>query len=120
LFSNIAGGEVLRTDLLTNLPPNLFVNDDFAASDHLPVLMIFNNPFNNPFRLLSIARSNRSVTLNWESQNNRTFSVESSPDLVSWTALATNLLATTTNSPFVFTTDSIADPVKFFRINRVP
>jgi endonuclease/exonuclease/phosphatase family metal-dependent hydrolase len=120
LFSNIAGSEVFRTDLLTNLPPNLFSNDDKTASDHLPVLMVFKNPFNTPFRLLSIARRNQSVTLNWESQNNRTFSVESSPDLVSWTALATNLLATTTNSPFVFATDNIAGPIKFFRIYRVP
>lgn len=120
LFSNIAGGEVFRTDLLTNLPPNLFSNDDKIASDHLPVLMVFNNPFDTPFKLLSIARSNQAVTLNWESQNNRNFRVESSTDLISWTALATNLLATTTNSPFIFTTDSIAGPVGFFRIFRAP
>ena len=28
LFSNLAGSEVFRTDLLTNFPPNLFSNDD--------------------------------------------------------------------------------------------
>ena len=56
LFSNLVGGEVFRTDLLTNLPSNLFSNDDKTASDHLPVVMIFNNPFDTPFRLLSVAR----------------------------------------------------------------
>ena len=50
LFSNLAGSGVFRTNLLTNLPPNLFSNDDKIASDHLPVLMVFNNPFNTPFR----------------------------------------------------------------------
>ena len=57
LFSNIAGSEVFRTDLLTNFPPNLFSNDDMTASDHLPVLMVFKNPFDTPFKLLSIART---------------------------------------------------------------
>ena len=120
LFSNIAGSEVFRTDLLTNLPPNLFSNDDKTASDHLPVLMVFYNPFDTPFKLLSIARSNQDVTLNWESQNNRTFDIEASSNLVAWIPFATNLATSTTNSPFVFTTGNVGDAVKFFRIHRVP
>jgi endonuclease/exonuclease/phosphatase family metal-dependent hydrolase len=120
LFSNIAGSEVFRTDLLTNLPPNLFSNDDMTASDHLPVLMVFKNPFDTPFKLLSIARTNQSLALNWESQNNRVFDIEASPDLFSWTPFATNLAATTTNASFIFTTNNVGDPIKFFRIYRVP
>jgi endonuclease/exonuclease/phosphatase family metal-dependent hydrolase len=120
LFSNLAGGEVFRTDLLTTFPPNLFSNDDKIASDHLPVLIVFANPFDTPFKLLSIARSNQAVTLEWESQNNRTFNIEASTDLFSWTPFATNLSATTTNSPFVFTSNNVGDAIKFFRIHRVP
>jgi hypothetical protein len=120
LFSNIAGSDVFRTDLLTPLPPNLNGNDDKVASDHLPVLMVFNNPFDTPFKLLSIARTNQNVTLQWESQNNRVFNIEASPDLFSWLPFATNILTATTNSPFVFTTNNIGDPVKFFRIRRAP
>ncbi len=120
LFSNIAGGEVFRTDLLTNFPPNLFSNDDKIASDHLPVLIILNNPFDTPFKLLAIARANQGLTLQWESQNNRTFDIEASPDLVAWTPFATNLLTTNNNSPFNFTTNNVTDPVRFFRIFRVP
>jgi len=120
LFSNIAGCEVFRTDLLTNFPPDLFSNDDKIASDHLPVLMVFNNPFDTPFQLLSITRTNQDVTLKWESQNNRNYGVEASSNLAAWTPLATNLLSTTTNSPFVFTTSNVADNIKFFRIRRAP
>jgi endonuclease/exonuclease/phosphatase family metal-dependent hydrolase len=120
LVSNIAGGEVFRTDLLTDFPPNLFSNDDIIASDHLPVLMVFNNPFNTPFKMLSIARTNQSVTLQWESQNNRTYNIEASSNLVSWLPFATNLPVATTSSPFVFNSSNVADPVKFFRIYRTP
>ncbi len=120
LASNIIGGQVFRTDLLTNLPPNLFANDDKDASDHLPVLLTFANPFNTPFKLLAVARTNQSVTLQWESQKNRTFRIEASTNLVTWFAFTTNLLTTTTNSPYVFTTNNVNDRIKFFRIYRVP
>jgi hypothetical protein len=82
--------------------------------------MTFVNPFDTPFRLLSIARTNQNVTLNWESQNNRTFNIETSSNLSAWTPFVSNLLTTTTNSPYVFTTNNIADKIKFFRIYRVP
>jgi len=120
MFSNIVGGEIFRTDLLSNRPPNLFSNDDATASDHLPVLMTFANPFNTPFRLLGIARTNQSLTLKWESQNNRSYRIESSSNLFSWTAFATNLTTSTTNSPFAFATNNVSDTIKFFRIYRVP
>jgi endonuclease/exonuclease/phosphatase family metal-dependent hydrolase len=119
LFSNIVGSEVFRTDLLNPLPPNLNANDDKIASDHLPVLMVFNNPFDAPFKLLSIAQTNQSVTLQWESQNNRSYNVETSTDLFSWMPFATNIATTTTNSPFIFTTN-VSDPVEFFRVYRAP
>jgi endonuclease/exonuclease/phosphatase family metal-dependent hydrolase len=108
LFANIAGGEVFRTDLLTNFPSNLFSNDDRTASDHLPVLMVFNNPFDTPFKMLFIACSNQAVTLSWESQLNRTFDIEASTDLTTWTPFATNILATTDAPSFIFTTNHVS------------
>jgi len=120
LFSNLAGSEVFRTDLLTNFTAELNSNDDQIASDHLPVLMIFHNPFDTPFKLLSIARINQVVTLQWESQINRNFSLETSTDLFSWTPLATNITATTTSSPLVFTHSNAADEKQFFRVYRTP
>ena len=74
LFSNIVSSQVFRTDLLTPLPPNLFSYDDNTASDHLPVFMVFANPFNPPFRLLSLGLTNQFVSLKWESASNRAIS----------------------------------------------
>jgi endonuclease/exonuclease/phosphatase family metal-dependent hydrolase len=120
LFSNMAGGEVFRTDLLTNLPPALNGNDDRVASDHLPVLMVFNNPFDTPFKLLSITRTNQDVMLQWESQINRSYNLETSTDLFSWTPLATNITTVMTNSPLVFTGSNVAGERRFFRVHRTP
>lgn len=113
LFSNIVGSEVFRTDLLTNLPPNLFANDDQVASDHLPVLMAFANPFTQPFRLTSIARSSPAVQLAWQAVPAGAYRVEASTNLLDWTALATNLV--TTNYSGVFATNT-PEAWKFFRV----
>jgi endonuclease/exonuclease/phosphatase family metal-dependent hydrolase len=117
LFSNIVSSQVFRTDLLTPLPPNLFSYDDTTASDHLPVFMVFANPFNPPFRLLAIGRTNQIVSLQWESASNRSYNIEVSSNLTAWTPLVTNLTAT--GASFTFTTN-VPDSVKFFRIYRAP
>lgn len=117
LFSNVTGSQVFRTDLLTNFPPNLFSNDDKTASDHLPVLLTFANPFDTPFQLLSLDTTNHTVTLKWESQNHRMFNIEVSSNLTTWTPFVTNLATTANNS--VFTTNYDGAPA-FFRVYRVP
>jgi endonuclease/exonuclease/phosphatase family metal-dependent hydrolase len=117
LFSNIVSSQVFRTDLLYPVPSNLYSNDDKTASDHLPVMMTFANPFNTPFRLLSCDRTNQTVTLKWESQNNRVFNIEASTNLTTWTPFATKI-ATTTDT-FSFTTN-LTDSAKFFRVYRAP
>ena len=119
LFSNIVSSQVFRTDLLYPVPSNLYSNDDATASDHLPVLMTFANPFNTPFRLLSFDVTNQTVSLKWESQNNRVFNIESSTDFIVWTPFVTNLAATTANPTLTFTTNYTGGPA-FFRIYRAP
>ncbi len=116
LFSNIVGGQVFRTDLLHPVPPNLYSNDDKIASDHLPVLMVFANPYNAPFRLLSIGVTNQVVSLTWETSSNRCYDVEISADLVTWTPLTTNLVAT--GAGLTFSTNAPDDGARFFRIYR--
>ena len=117
LSSNIVSSQVFRTDLLSPLPPNLFSYDDNTASDHLPVFMVFGNPFGSPFRLLAIGRTNQIVSLQWESASNRSYNIEVSSNLTAWTPLTTNLIAT--NASFTFTTN-LPDSAKFFRIYRAP
>ena len=116
LSSNIVSSQVFRTDLLSPLPPNLY-SDDENASDHLPVFMVFANPFNTPFRLLTIGMTNQIVSLQWESASNRSYNIEVSSNLTAWTPLVTNLTAT--NADCTFTTN-VPGNAKFFRVYRAP
>jgi endonuclease/exonuclease/phosphatase family metal-dependent hydrolase len=116
LFSNIVSSQVFRTDLLSPLPPNLY-SDDENASDHLPVFMVFGNPFNTPFRLLTIGMTNQIVSLQWESASNRSYNIEVSSNLTVWMPLATNLTATGANFTFI---TNVPGDVQFFRVQRAP
>jgi endonuclease/exonuclease/phosphatase family metal-dependent hydrolase len=117
LGSNIVRSQVFRTDMLTPLPANLYSNDDKIASDHLPVFMVFANPFNVPFRLLSLEMTNQTVLLTWESQSNRSYDVEVSSNLVTWTPLAAHLVATGAQAAF---STNEPDAAGFFRVYRAP
>lgn len=117
LWSNYAGSLVFRTDLLTNPPAPLLTNDSRTASDHLPVMMWFANPYAVPFRLLSLEASGGAVALRWESISNRVYGVEASTNFTSWSTLASNLTATGTNT--TFTTNSVPSQ-RFFRVFRLP
>ena len=117
LFSNIASSQVFRTDVLNPTPLGLLSLDDKTASDHLPVLMVFHNPYDTPYRLTSITASNQLVRLTWQATPGRQYLVESSSNLLSWTALSTNLTATATNASF---STSPAGGAQFFRVYRVP
>lgn len=117
LFSNIVSGQVFRTDLLNPPLSNLYSNDDRIASDHLPVFMVFANPFNVPFRMLSVGITNQMVSLIWESQSNRSYNIEVSSNLTTWNLLASNLVATGANCTFQTNT---SDASRFFRVYRDP
>lgn len=117
LYSNIKTSQVFRTDKLTPLPPGLNSDDSQTASDHYPVLMVFNNPYDQPFKLLSITRTNPTVTLKWESVFGQPYRVESSTNLTTWTPQANNLVATGTNLTY---STNLSSPQRFFRIYRTP
>jgi endonuclease/exonuclease/phosphatase family metal-dependent hydrolase len=117
LFSNISSSQVFRTDLLTNTPPPLLANDDKTASDHLPVLMVFSNPYNKPFDLTSISRTNQNVTLEWQSVLGQPYRVEASSNLTAWAVFSSNITATGSTSSF---STNVPDALKFFRVYRFP
>ena len=117
LFANIASSQVFRSDLLPSPPLPLLATDSETASDHVPVVMVFNNPYDKPFQLLSFTRSNLIVTLNWQSVPGQPYRVESSTNLSAWSILASNLVATGTT--FTYATN-LNDTVRFFRVYRVP
>jgi endonuclease/exonuclease/phosphatase family metal-dependent hydrolase len=115
LFSNIAGSQVFRTDLLAPTPPGIEPFDSRTASDHLPVLMLFHNPYDREFPITSVTRHEEQLTLEWRSTVGRQYLVETSSNLVQWTTLTTIMTAQGTN--FIWSTD-IAEPQSFFRVRR--
>ncbi len=117
LFANIASSQLFRSDLLPSPTPPLLATDSETASDHIPVLMTFNNPYDKPFKLLSFTRSNLTVTLNWQSVPGQPYRVESSTNLTTWSALANNLVATGTT--FTYATN-LNDAMRYFRVYRIP
>jgi endonuclease/exonuclease/phosphatase family metal-dependent hydrolase len=117
LFSNIISGEIFRTDLLEPVPSNLQSDDSETASDHLPVLMTFSNPYNTPFSIIDVSRAGELLNLKWQSVAGRIYAVETSTNLIDWTVLASNLIAAGTNISF---STNIADSAGFFQIKRNP
>lgn len=117
LFSNVVRGEVFRTDLLTNPPPPLLGSDSATASDHLPVLMTFANPYAQPFRMLGVTRSNVTVTLSWQAVPGQSYRVEAASDLADWMTLAVSIMAT--NETFLYRTN-LPGGERYFRVGRVP
>jgi endonuclease/exonuclease/phosphatase family metal-dependent hydrolase len=117
LFSNISASQVFRTDLLDPRPPTLLSNDSRTASDHLPVLVVFNNPYDTPFRITTITASNQHLRLTWQTRPGREYRIETSANPPAWTAVSTNLLAATTN--LSWSTNS-NQPRRLFRVRRLP
>ena len=86
------------------------------ASDHLPVLIVFNNPFTYPFSVTSIQASNNSLSIIWESVPGQSYRVEASSTFASWEPVADHLLAT--NSILTWTSNLSGSPI-FFRVKRI-
>jgi hypothetical protein len=103
--------------LFANPPPPLLASDDQTASDHLPVVMYFNNPYNLPFGILALGITNQDLTLVWESSPGRTYRVEASADLTGWFILASNVTATGTNCSFG---TNVGEALSFYRVVRAP
>ena len=116
MFSNILSSEVFRTDLLNPLPPNLYSNDDKTASDHLPVLMVFANPFIQPYAINRLTRNGNGTIIQWSSVPGQSYQVESALNLPAWTPLSSNLTATGFNLTL---TTNLTSPARFFRVKRV-
>lgn len=116
LYSNIVASQVFRTDLLPPpLPLNLNSNDNIVASDHLPVVMVFNYP--DPPLLAALSVSNQFVVLQWPALVGRKFIVQASSNLTTWTLAASNVTATSTQPTW---TAAPTNAASFYRVARVP
>jgi endonuclease/exonuclease/phosphatase family metal-dependent hydrolase len=117
LFSNLATSQIFRTDRLTPLPSNLTSNDSRIASDHLPVVVSFHNPYDTVFRFTSLTPSNQFLNVSWQTTTGRTYRVEVSTNLTTWTSNSPNLLASTTNLSWSLNRSTAR---QFLRIYRLP
>ena len=117
LFSNLASSQIFRTDRLTPLPSNLTSNDSRIASDHLPVVVSFHNPYDTLFRFTSVAPSNQFLNVSWQATTGRTYRVESSTNFTTWTSNSPNLFAATTNLSWSVNRGAAR---QFLRIYRLP
>lgn len=116
LSSNIVASQVFRTDLLPPpLPLNLNSNDDIIASDHLPVVMVFNYP--DPALRATLSVSNQTVTLTWPALVGRSFTIQSSTNLSTWAVAASNLVALSAQPTWTTTATNAA---RFYRVVRSP
>jgi hypothetical protein len=93
LYSNIVASQTFRTGVLNPLPSALLVDDDRTASDHLPVLMIFESPYTISFQITEIAVEGNFLSLRWEAIPGRRYAIEWSPDLEDWQPAAAGILA---------------------------
>lgn len=116
LFSNLVNSQVFRTDLLPPpLPLNLNSNDNIIASDHLPVVLVFNYP--DPPLRATLSVSNQTATLQWPALVGRKFTVQASTNLATWTVVASNIIAQTAQPTWTASTTNVA---RFYRVIRVP
>jgi hypothetical protein len=121
LFSNYVSASSLvfrsdKYDAQHPLPVGVSPNATILAADHLPVMVVFNNPY-APFPILSGASSGGGLTLRWQSQINARYRVEASANLLSWVIQASNLLATATNYSW---SSARGNGAQFYRVMRQP
>ncbi|MFO1488620.1 MAG: endonuclease/exonuclease/phosphatase family protein [Verrucomicrobiota bacterium] len=115
LGSNIYASQVFRSDRLNPQPAELGAEDSAIASDHLPVLMIFDNPYTKPFRITSISAGAGGAAVTWPAVPGQFYQVEASANLMVWQALAPPLTATNGQPSFVAV---ITNAAGFFRVRQ--
>jgi endonuclease/exonuclease/phosphatase family metal-dependent hydrolase len=116
LFSNITGSQVFRSDAVIPAVPPMQPGDSAAASDHIPVLMTFRNPYSEPFRILAAERTSQLVKLHWQTIPGGRYRIESTAQLAGqFSVLVTNLVAQSNEISFQFASPSQAS---FFRVAR--
>jgi endonuclease/exonuclease/phosphatase family metal-dependent hydrolase len=114
LATNFVGGELFNTARLRVIPEGLQRSSSAIASDHLPVVARFNEPFPTSFAIRAVERGEDFVRLTWENPiEGYTFRIERSTNLSRWTFVSDNLR--TNGLQFAPQGD-----VEFFRLIRTP
>ncbi|MCW5550932.1 MAG: endonuclease/exonuclease/phosphatase family protein [Verrucomicrobiae bacterium] len=120
LAERIVTNWIFRTDFLSPPPPGLQSDDSQIATDHLPLLTVFRNPYDLPPALplrVNLQLTNQTVTLAWDSNPGRHYLVQGSFNLTNWISLSPSIPANGTNTTWQ---GSIVPGGMFFRIAEGP
>ena len=118
LFTNLATNWIFRTDYLTPVPPGVQSDDVQVASDHLPLVAVFNNPYYVPAPFRAAVRiENQTAIVSWHSLVGNKYVVRGSFNLTNWFNASPTITATGTNSDWA---GALVPNSMFFRIVEVP
>lgn len=115
LYTNALGSQVFRSDRVSPLTPPLQFSDSATASDHLPIQMVFSNPYDAPYFIRSFSINNSLATIRWQSVPGGRYRVESSVNLIDWVTVVPNVLAQGGEQDTIVNVTSMQ---RFFRIAR--
>lgn len=113
LATNIVSSTVFRTDLATGGIAPALATDSATASDHLPVLMAFRDPYATPFGLTLTRSASDRIDLDWNTVPGGVYRVEATTNLVEWRTVSTTIVANASTA--VYSTNTTA-PGEFFRV----
>lgn len=118
LFTNIATNWIFRTDYLNPLPAGLLSTDVQVASDHLPLVAIFNNPYWVPPAFKAEVRLiDQTATVSWNSVSGNKYIVRGSFNLTNWFNVSPTITASGSTSSW---SGSLVPHAMFFRVEEVP
>ncbi len=121
LFTNIMTNWIFRTDYLIPLPAGLLSTDVQIASDHLPLVAIFKNPYraNAPSAPFSakVQVTNQTAIVTWASVSGNKYVVRGSFNLTNWFNVSQTITATGPNSSW---SGSLVPNGMFFRVQEIP
>jgi endonuclease/exonuclease/phosphatase family metal-dependent hydrolase len=116
LFTNIATNWIFRTDYLSPTPPGLQSDDSQVASDHLPVLAVYRNPYRLPPAFQAgVKVEGQTVTVAWDSVPGYKYIVRGSLNLTNWFNVSGTITATETNSSW---NGSLVPSGMYFRVQQ--
>lgn len=114
LFSNTVYGQVFRSDKVSSPLPPLQAGDSREASDHLPVLMCFGNPFVPP-RIHAAAVQGGMFSFAWSSQPGQSYRIETSSNGLTWVSAGRLRVLEATNGLYSV---PVQNAPGFFRVVR--
>jgi endonuclease/exonuclease/phosphatase family metal-dependent hydrolase len=115
LATNVATNFVFRSDFVP-LNSGVLTNDSKTASDHLPVLTYFANPYQGAYRFINPGVNAQTLTLNWSGVVGAQYRLDTSTNFINWSPVRTNLATNTTVS---FSTN-MSSSARFYRLYRLP